>query len=244
MDKTLRIKVADKFAVYGRLNGSLKQPLFIVIHGLPGNYNEGFYERACFWFAKQGYATFRFNLYSWQKDARQLIDSTLKTHAADIDAVVRHFKRQGVKKIFLAGHSFGGPSILLSKEQKFDAAVLWDPSYDISFAHERYGFPGGKFIKSLNGYFMRWGANVIIGKKMAKEADTLKWAELPKQFRVPLKIIVAAKGVLVPGSKVYFEQAHEPKDLEIVKGATHYFDDEPKMQDHVFERTKKWFQKF
>lgn len=172
------------------------------------------------------------------------MDSTLKTHAADIDAVVRYFKKRGVRKVFIAGHSFGGPSILLSKEQKFDAAVLWDPSYKISFAKVCYGFAPGKYIKAVNGYFMRWGVNVIIGKKMAKEADALNWADLPKKFHVPLKIIAAAKGVLVPGAKTYFANANEPKELEILKGATHYFDDQDKMQELVFERTKKWFQKF
>lgn len=244
MEKDLKIKIAPQLSVRGRFSGSLKQPLFIVIHGLPGSYLEGFYERACFWFAKQGYATFRFDLYGWHKDARQLVNSTLKTHAADIDAVVRYFKKRGVKKVFVAGHSFGGPAILLSKEQQFDAAVLWDPSYDLSFTRTKYGFPGGKYIAALKGYFMRWGANVIIGKKMAQEVDTLRWADLPKKFHVPLKIIAAAKGVLVPGAKTYLANAHEPKELEIIKGATHYFDDEDTMQSQVFERTQSWFQKF
>lgn len=244
MEKDLNIKIDARYSVYGRFSGSFRQPLFIVIHGLPGSYLQGFYERACFWFAKHGYATFRFDLYGWQKDARQLVDSTLKTHAADIDAVVRAFKKRGVKKIFVAGHSFGGPSILLSKEQRFDAAVLWDPSYDLSFTKEKYGFPGGKYIAAVKGYFMRWGVNVIIGKKMAKEVDAVRWAELTKKFHVPLKIIAAEKGVLVPGAKTYFTTAHEPKELEIVKGATHYFDDQEKMQEEVFELTKKWFQKF
>lgn len=244
MEKELKIPLGKGKALYGRFNGSLRQSLFITVHGLPGDVYEGLHERACYWFSKQGYASFRFNLYGWQKDARQLIDSTLKTHAADLDAVVRYFKKRGVKRIYVAGHSYGGPTILLSKEQKFDAAVLWDPSFDISFTREKYGFPGGTYIKALNGYFMKWGANVIIGKAMAKEADTLRWADLPKKFHVPVKMFAAAKGVLVEGCKTYFENANEPKDMEVIKGATHYFDDQEKMQERVFELSKKWFQKF
>ncbi|MFA6099984.1 MAG: alpha/beta fold hydrolase [Patescibacteria group bacterium] len=243
MEKGLKIKVDKKHSVYGRLNGSLKRPLFIVIHGLPGSIHEGFYEDATSWFAEHGFAAFRFNLYGWQKDARQLVDSTLKTHAADLDAVVRYFRKRGVKKIFVAGHSFGGPVVLLSKEQDFDAVVLWDPSFDLSFVKKNYGFPGGRYIKELKGYFMRWGANVIIGKAMAEESDNLPWKDLTKNFHVPLKIIAAAKGVLVPGAKQYFKVANEPKDLAVIKGAGHSFDDKAGMREDLFKVSKKWFDK-
>ena len=134
MEREIKIKVSKKFFVRGRLSGSLPQPLFIVVHGLPGSIYDGLHERATRWFAKQGFASFRFNLYDWQKDARQLIDCTLKTHAADLDAIIRYFRKRGVKKIYVAGHSFGGPTIFLSRDQDFDAAVLWDPSFAISFA--------------------------------------------------------------------------------------------------------------
>lgn len=244
MEKNLRIKLDKRFALYGRLHGGPDKPLFIMVHGLPGDTYDSFCVAATNWFAKHGYATFRFDLYGWRKDARQLVDCTLATHAADIDAVVRYFRKNGVKKICIAGHSFGGPSILLSRDQDFDAVALWDPSYDVSFTKTKYGFPGGTFVKALNGYFMRWGANVIIGKAMAKEADSLAWGGLTKNFGAPLKIFAAEKGVLVKGAKKYFASAHEPKELEIVKGATHYFDDADGMQERLFARTRKWFHGF
>lgn len=244
MEKELIIPVAKGVSVYGRINGSPKnRPVFIVVHGLPCSIYEGLYERATQWFAKQGYASYRFNLYGWQKDARQLIDSTLETHAADLDAVVRYFRNQGAQTVFVAGHSFGGPTILLSKEQAFDAAVLWDPSYDISFTRKKYGFAGGTYIKELKGYFMRWGTNTVIGEVMAKEVDALPWKTLTKDFFAPLKIIAAEKGVLVKGAKAYFKTANKPKELAIIKGATHYFDDKEGMQEKLFEMTKKWFEK-
>ncbi len=244
MEKELIIPVEKGVSIYGRLNGSLKgKPLFIMVHGLGVSTTEGLYERAAEWFAKEGYASFRFNLYGWQKDARQLIDCTLETHVADLDMVVRYFRNQGVQTIFVAGHSFGGPTILCSKEQAFDAAVLWDPSYDLSFTKTKYGFPGGKFVKELGGYLMRWGVTTVVGEKMAKEVDALPWKTLTKEFFAPLKIIVAEKGVLVKGANAYFKTANKPKELAIMKGATHYFDDKEGMQEKLFELTKKWFEK-
>lgn len=91
---------------------------------------------------------------------------------------------------------------------------------------------------------MRWGVNVIIGKKMADEIDTLNWDRLTPSFHAPLKIVDAEKGVLVAGCKKYLGNAHEPKSLEILKGATHYFDDTPTMQDRLFTATHDWFKKF
>jgi alpha-beta hydrolase superfamily lysophospholipase len=244
MEKNIKIKLDNKHVLYGKLQGSLKQPLFIVVHGLPCSMNETFYEMATRWFAKRGFATFRFNLYGWQKGSRQLVDSTLASHANDIDVIVRFFRKRGFKKIFVAGHSFGGPSILLSKRQEFDAAVLWDPSYKISFVQKKYGAPGGRFVKAVNGYYMKWGVNVIIGKAMAQEVDRVKWDELTPNFHVPLKIIAAGKGVLVKGAGAYFKNANEPKSLETIKGATHYFDEVPEMQERVYLITKKWFDRF
>jgi len=244
MEKDLRIKLDRRYALYGRLNGSLSRPLFITVHGLPGDVHEGLHEQACRWFSAKGYSTFRFNLYGWQKDARQLIDCTLRTHADDLDAVVDHFRQRGVKKIVVSGHSYGGPTVLLSREQDFDAAVLWDPSFGLSFTKTKYGFPPGKYTPALKGYFMRWGTNVIIGKAMAEEADHLAWANLTKNFRVPLKIISAGKGILVPGAKRYIQSAQAPKELTVIKNATHYFDDTPKMREELFRISKQWFDQF
>ncbi len=243
MEKDLAIKLDKTFSTHGRLFGKLgkRTPLIVFVHGLPGGYREGFYMDAARWFAKRGYAWFGFSLYGYQHNARQLMDCTLATHAADLDAVVRHFRAQGVRRVFAAGHSYGGPTILLSQEQDVDAAALWDPSHNISFTKKNYGCPPGKFIKEVNGYLTHWGENVIIGKAMAEEADRLTWHELPKRFHKPLKMIVAGKGVLVPAAKRSMRHAHEPQALDIIKGATHYFDDTEGMQEKVFASTKAWF---
>lgn len=243
MEKKLKIKVSDKYHIYGRLNGTSHQPLFIVVHGLSCSMDEDFYLNATRWFAKQGYATFRFNLYGAEKDSRQLMTSTLKTHASDIDTVVDYFRKKKFGKIFLAGHSYGGPSILLSSNQNFDGVVLWDPSYKVSFTKTPKGVSHVKYLKGVEGYLMNWGINIIIGKAMAEEAAALNWNNLTKNFHVPLKIIVAGKGALVRGAKHYFKTAHTPKDLTIIKNATHYFNDTEDMREKVFKISEDWFSK-
>lgn len=100
MEKPYSIALDKTHKAYGKLAGTKGKPLVIIVHGLPCTINEGIYERACEYFQKAGYATYRFGLYDWQKDARQLIDCTLTIHAKDLDTVVVHFRRKGFKKIF------------------------------------------------------------------------------------------------------------------------------------------------
>ncbi len=245
MEKQIKIKIPKtKLYIYGKLRGSLKKPLFIIVHGLPGNMDEHFYYAAREWFARRGYATFGFNLYDWHKDARELIHSTLRSHGFDLDVIVSYFRKRGVKKIYVSGHSYGGATILMSPKKAFTAAVLWDPGFGISFTKKRYGFPGGKHVSQIRGYLMRWGVTVIIGEKMAKEADQLDWNSLTKGWKVPVKIIAAGKGVLVRGARQYLKSAQGPKQLVIVPGATHYFNDREGMEERVFSETEKWFKKF
>ncbi len=243
MDKKLKIKTRDA-TIYGKLRGSIEKPLVIIVHGLPCNMDEYFYKSAAIWFSQHGFSSFRFNLYDWQKNARQLIDCSLDTHASDLDSVVRYFRKKGVKKIFVTGHSYGGPTILLSKKQDFDAVALWDPSYRISFIQEKYGAPAGVYLKQVKGYFMQWGVDVVLGEKMAKEVDTLEWDQLTSRFTPPIHILAAGKGILMKGAKSYFKTANEPKKLTIIDDATHYFDDKDGMQEEVFRASKEWFERY
>lgn len=243
MEEKLKIKVSEKNYVYGRLSGAPHQPLFIIVHGLSGSMDEDFYLNATRYFARQGYATFRFNLYGGEKDARQMMETTLRTNASDIDMVARYFRRKNFQKIFIAGHSYGGTSILLSSEQKFDGAVLWDPTYKMSFTRIVRGFPPVKYTEEIKGYVMNWGINLVIRKEMADEADTISWNNLTKSFHIPLKIITAGKGVLVNGAKHYFKTANDPKELTIIKNATHNFNDTEYMREKVFKISEDWFKK-
>jgi len=243
MEKEIKIKTADRQYIYGRLTGSSRQPLFIAVHGLAGSMDEDIIVSAARWFAKQGYATFRFNLYGAEKNARQLMNITLETHTFDVDKVVQHFRKRGFEKIFIAGHSYAGPSILLSKEQDFDGVALWDPSYKVSFTKKQVGVLPAVYVKEVKGYALQWGTNFILSEEMVDEANSLKWDSLTKDFSAPLKIIVAEKGYLVKGGEQYFKMANKPKSLTILRGATHYFNDTEGMREKLFALTDAWFKK-
>lgn len=91
MERELKVKISKHNAIYGRYSGSSKRPLVIIVPGLGVDLNYSLYCNAAYWFARNGFATFRFDFYGWQKDARQLVDSTLRTQADDLDGI-RHIK--------------------------------------------------------------------------------------------------------------------------------------------------------
>lgn len=236
-----KIKIGKECIIYGALSGSLKKPLVIIVHGLPGSMDNSLYIRACKWFTEHGYSTYRFNLYGPERNARQLMDCTLATHANDLDAVIRHFRRKGVETIFVIGHSFGGPTIFSSINQDFDGVALWDPTYNFSFT-KIHGVKPPIYVKELNGYVMQWGDNIVIGKGMVDEINAFPWRSIAKQFTPPFKIFVAGDGVL-HSAKNYLSSSGPRNEMAIIKNAAHEFNDD-RSQERLFRATDTWFKKF
>lgn len=239
MEEEIKIPLENKKYIYGILRGSLKNPLVIFIHGFTGHKNEHQFFNGARFFEKNGFATFRFDLYSWKDDARKLEECTLSLHGQDLDVVVDYFRNKGVKKIFVAGHSFGGLTVLLSQKQDFDAAVLWDASFEPAKVTK------SDFIKELDMFYTHFDSafGYTIGKAMVKENKNLKPFEFIKKFRKPVKIIIAGGGELVNGGKKYFELANDPKDFAIIPNATHCFDEDG-TEEKLFQETLDWINKF
>lgn len=243
-EKWCSIRVpGTRFKVHGRFQGNTRQPLFIMVHGLTGNCDESFYRDGTKYLGERGYATFRLNLYGWKKGSRKLLHSTLRTHARDLNAVTAYFRRKGFKSIFVCGHSYGGATILLSDPAKIDGAVLWDPTHGATFTKRKWGTPPARYIKQLKGFVVDWGVAYVFGQKMVREADMLQWDDLALKFSAPTRIVCAGAGVLRRGCKRYFDTLPGIKDLKILPGATHYFNDKPKMEEQVYEATYRWLER-
>ena len=167
-----------------------------------------------------------------------MTECTLKTHAADLDRVIAYLRKKGFKKIFAIGHSYGGPTILLSKKKDFDGVVLWDASH--------HGIPPLKsvrYIKELDAYRARWQAEVIIGKAMIKEEGKWNGEELVRTIHTPIKIIVAGDGMLIKGGRAYYKSANPPKAFSVIKGAGHSFNEDG-AEEKLFKETLGWLKKW
>src|SRR3989344_7213909 len=239
MEKQIKIPIANKKYIYGKLRGSLKNPLIVFVHGFTGHKDNHIFFNGARFFEKHSFSSFRFNLYHWTKDSRKLEDCMLSLHAQDLDTVVRYFRKKGVKKIFVAGHSFGGLTILLSKAKDFNAAVLWDPSdnpAEVTIA---------KYIKELDRYYVTEEGyyGFTISKAMYEENKKFKPFELIKKFKIPVKIILAGSGILIKGGKKYFQLANDPKAFAMIPKATHTFNEEG-TEEKLFQETYNWLKTF
>ena len=111
MESNITIPTPDDYLIHGILRDK-GTTLVIFVHGLAGNVHQALFYNASRFFANKGYATFCFDLYSGEEKGRLLSECSIETHAADVTTVLKHFCSK-YDKIYLVGHSLGGPSILL-----------------------------------------------------------------------------------------------------------------------------------
>jgi len=239
METTIKLKTKDKKIIEGTLKHAGDDDKVIVfVHGLTDHKNTHLFFNGSKFFAKKGFSSFRFDLYNWGEDRRKLSESSLTTHAQDINQVIDYFKKKKYKKIFLVGHSIGCPSILFANASKANAIVFWDPATNNSWYKDET-----VFVKQINKYYGRNAGDIVLSKKLIDEETNIDFQELITKVNSPLKIIAAAKGILVKPSKSYFKKANNPKSLTIIPGATHSFDEEGK-EEELFDETLKWIAKY
>ncbi len=241
MEKVLKIKTPDGKTINALLRGSLRNPVIVHVHGLAGNMNEAMHYNAARYFEKQGFASLRFDLYSWEKGTRKMHESTFSTHGKDIDTVLSYITSRGAKKIFLVGHSYGFPSILHTKNRNFTAVASWDgsilPTNHVDVP-ERIEKPKGRLIMD-NGYL------IVVSEEMAKDSHTIKSLDLLKSFEQPISYITVDDNVNgnLSGAQRMFKTTSQKKELIVIKGAHHTFSEDGK-QDQLYKATIKWFKKF
>lgn len=240
MEKEIKIRTKDGKHIYGKLRGSLKNPLIIFVHGLTGHMDEHIFYNGARFFEKKGFSTFRFNLYDNWDNARKLHDCDLKTHAGDLNQAVKHFQRKKIKDICAVGHSYGGPAILLSKTENYRAIVLLDPTMDPDVVYRKTIAD-----KKADGFIREWSFKFILGKKMVSEAKNLPdFTTMAKENKSPVKIILAGGGnAQSKRKKDYFKAFSGPKKMVIFKKAGHTFSEDG-VEEKLFSETLSWVDKF
>ncbi len=240
----MKLKTGDGHLIYGILNVPKRQSarLIVFVNGLTGHKNEHIFYNAARFFSRHGLNTFRFDLYTGEKGGRLLSSCSVRTHAADLDTVLRHFRKK-FNNISVVGHSLGGPTILCANTRLMDSIVLWDSSDmasldDVTDGQERKL----RYNKSLHAYIFDWGTEFVMSKKMAREFGSLNPVNLVRNIHKPLKVIYAEKGNVSAG-KNYFKMANSPKDLVMIKRAGHTFDEEG-TEERLFQESLKWIKKF
>lgn len=235
----------DGFKIYGLLNTSDKKNKRVILYipGLGGDCMDYAAVRMATTFPEKGYDVVRINLYWWNDKARNLSDCTIGQHARDIDLIFKYFKKKYLA-VFAAGHSYGGPSLMTSKINQFDAVSLWDPSFIPQLSAPQSEFTkAGKYYIALN--FLN--IPVVVSKMFIDEAsafDRDHAIRLAKKCKTPLQVIYADKDSFWIGQGESFHTYSKGAvDEHSIKQSNHYFYEQGSTEP-LLRYTKKWFDQF
>ncbi len=243
VEKKWDIGTPDSHRIHGVRNSSgedVRSAVFIV-HGLTGNMYEYTLKRAAD-FLSQKHDVYRFNLYDGEPGARRLLDCTLQTHADDLNTVLDHFSAS-YEKIFLIGHSYGGPTIMIARSRRVTAVSLWDPSFDLKSLSSKFA---NIYDEKDEFVIINWGVATLIGKKMYREKENFDndaCCELARVYEHPVQVVHAGKGVLKDNPVSYHSFGNPLNISDVVAEAGHCFY-EGSSCDELLEKTSGWFDRF
>jgi esterase/lipase len=229
MEKELEIKTEDGFSVFGNLSFAQEKSdkLIVFVHGFTGHKDEHIFFNGAKFFNENGFDAFRFDLYSDKVGARRFFDTKISQHGQDINSVIDFFKDK-YKSIYIAGHSFGGTSLLFMDQDNINALIFWDASY-IDWKVEE---PEFVYSEMLDKYVV--DNHILVGKGFVEELKNFPdCGELVSKIHKPIKFIVAEIGANDGMLDKYMEKANEPKESVKINNSDHCF--------NSFEAEKKLF---
>ena len=250
MEQRWALKTDDGFVIHGLKNVSdqaappARRAIFIC-HGLTGHMYEYAIKCAADHF-QNDFDVYRFNFYDGEEGARSLIDCTIQTHADDLNRVLDKFGG-GYDQIYLIGHSYGGPTIMLANPDHIMAVSLWDPSYDLRQIQQEFS---ERYIEHLDYYVVNWGTSYLISKDMYNEAGQLDQnacADLAQKFNAPVQVIHAGNGLYCTQPQSYHSYGKAENialnQRHIVPGTEHCFYEGDSCKE-LLSKTEQWFKGF
>lgn len=226
------------------LNGVLHIPknkksfdLLILFEGLRGDHTHATVSGVASKVEEKGYATLNFDFESRGKSEGKFSDMTLFGQLLDSAAALRYARTvQGVKKIYVAGHSTGGLiaallagyfhdqisgviliSPALTAIDDANAGSIFGVNFDPQHVPEKVDLPTSNKISnieykeefSLNGFYIR-------------QLQSLPIFEIAHLFTGPALLIHAEKDEEVsPRASYWFRGMYHHSTLHFIKGATH-----------------------
>ncbi len=234
------IDLNDGKKIHGILRGEMtpSSRVVVIMHGFPGTPKNLLPYLGSRFIADSGYTTLSLYMYDVGSQYRDAYDCTLDTHVEDFEKVVACLQTLNVAKVFAVGHSFGGLTILKS-DVRLDGAVLWDPSHGSVWqdddAKRDWNIENDQFVISTQGRgSMR---PTRLQRSLEMLGDTSSYA---KNMSCPTKIITGNKSVIYPFVPKYIEYLSVAKELVVIDGAGHGFDEQDAITMRLFDETVAW----
>lgn len=217
--------------------------VIVHIHGLSGWPYEVAQTSMARRFPAQGYDVVRPCLYHWEEGARILHETTIAINAADVEVLIDELQKT-YKKIFVAGHSYGGPCVMMLNQERLAAASLWDPSYIPKVINDDPAWRAkiGDALLSKGSFWF------LISQAMEDEAIEfdLEWSrQIAANWHKPLQVVQAAKGYWINHTKgeSFHTHAAGPTDYRLIENTVHCFHEEG-TTEQLLDAVKDWFDRF
>lgn len=226
METPFRISTADGKEIFGYHHTASDSigAVLILVHGLTGSMNQYLHITAARWLEKFGVNVIRFSQYHDDGAARRFHQTTISMHVADTRVVIKHAQSLGYKKIFLAGHSLGGPVAIAAAchmpHNTIAGLLLWDPTFTPSTRIEKWenrDAGGGPA-------FLELSFRVILGDEWIVDAKHFPNSyEQLESLNIPLCVVAAENGGLIEASELYRKAARGICEFYTIRGSTHSF---------------------
>ena len=230
--------------LYGNLHlpTSENPPCIIALHGLESSKDDGKWPILASRFCEAGFACLRFSFRGCgegtEKSEGDFEDTSLTDRIKDYEAALRFLGGTGkvdVGRLGIMGSSFGGMVAIAAQNKKIKAMVTLATPYTLPR-------PIKPPLKIEEGYYV-----LPSGRRLKEKffADLQKYDLLHAIKDAPPTLIIhGSKDELVPVEHAYrlYENAKQPKELEIIEGANHTFS-QAKDLDKITKLSLKWFKK-
>jgi len=212
-----------------------KKSVVIVCHGHTGNKDRPFPTGICKALRKAGINSFRFDFSGNGESEGRFEDSTFSKEAQDLRSVVDHFCREGYDEIGIIGHSMGAVACVVEaandKRLKFVIWVAGPVHLESSFKDllaskqtRKIKNNGRTEIQFFKESSKKW---LTVSKKFFADLKKVKPLAEVKKIKVPILFIHGTEDEAVPVKEceMIFAEANPPKELIVIHGANHCFDD-------------------
>ncbi len=227
------------FCTIDSASEELSSKAIIISHGLTGNPMEHLHMVARSYFVNNGYDVYRLAYYWDGEDTRKLDECTVVIQAKDLTQVIEPVKLQH-DKVYCAGHSYGGLTLLHSNPD-ITALSFWDSSY-IPTWFEEEAIP----LKNTPYFTLPWGSNHLINPDMlqeAKDLDETACEKLANSLIAPAQIVIAGEARGEEWGQKLYNHINSTKEYKNIEGADHCFTNRDTLTT-LLKETHDWFNKF
>lgn len=224
------------------LTGSWQPTLFIQMHSFTWDMRRAIHDRAAQFFWQRDVSYLRFNLYDFDKDARNLSDHdlTIESHVSDLRAVIAFARSKGVKNIHVGGYSMSAyPAIIAGSDSSLEmsSVVLWDGSHPTKppLKKENYLHWNRQGL-----YVAQKGAGYVLSKTYFDSIQAFNASKHTNAWSLPTLLLVAGEGALKDAADIYMKLLRPHAKKVVIEGANHQFYGDTALTDRLYWETATW----